>query len=154
MTFYLELLCETGPIQSGEITEAELRAAVRLGFLVREDGFEIRPSLPDLSGGMDKNPLDGVGEAQAVFRGLSGIDCGSPWGLSANEPLRFDQAFSAYANAIGRLRPGTLVGYWEWLTGPAGDEKSPRFRRLVFDSLPELLNHEATRNEVLLVRTG
>lgn len=152
MTFYNDLLCETEPIIAGRITEADLRSAARLGFFIRDAGFEIRPAMPDLNGGIDKNPLDGVEEATRVFGDLSCIDCGDYWGLGWNDNLTFDEAFSAYYHAVSRVSPGTLVGHWEWLTGPEGDSDSPRFERIEFASLQDLLHHDSRHNQVLLVR--
>jgi len=151
MTFYVDLVCESDPIANGELSLSELLAAVTEGFYVDPPSFRIASAIPDLHGGIDKHPADGEEEARAVFGGLSTLDVGG-CGLGPRPGIEFDAAFKGYCRHIGHVRPGTLVGCWEWLTGPEGTSSSPRFTRIVFDSVDALLRHERTHNQVLLVR--
>lgn len=154
MTFYRDLLCETAAIGAGNITEGNLLAAARRGFYVQDAGFAVYPCRPHMDGGIDKNPLDGMPEIQAVFGDLSVLDLGDGWGTGAKDGITFGEAFTLFCHSLGQIRPGTIVGYWDWLTGPEGDAESPRFQRLRFNSIDELLRHQGRHNQVVLVRTS
>lgn len=151
MTFYVDLLCEAAPIESGELSVELLMTAVADGYYLEPSSFRVASAMPDLSGGIDKHPEDGEAEARIVFGNLCTLDVGG-WGLGAKDGVEPEVAFRRYCQQIAQARPGTLVGCWEWLTGPEGTPSTPRFKRIVFDSIDALLRHEGEHNQVLLVR--
>lgn len=152
MTFYADLLCESAALVAAEPAVPELVTLVAEGFVLDPSNFEERSAIPALDGGIDQNPLDGDREARLVFGDLSTIETGSGWGLNARTGVEFGDAFRHFCDRFGVIRPGTLVGYWQWLTGPEGTTDSPRFTRREFDSVDALLQHEGPHNQVVLVR--